>query len=70
MGIPGYYKYILKKHPICVKDGIQILKNPNLYLDYNGLIHQAKAKVYNYENIYKMSSSDIIKCIINETKRW
>ena len=39
MGVSGFYRYILKNYPSCVKKDKDFLKSPYLFFDYNGLIH-------------------------------
>jgi len=39
MGVSGFYRYILKNYPSCIKKEKAFLKTPYLFFDYNGLIH-------------------------------
>ena len=45
MGIPAFFGWLIKKYPRiitqCIEDNTETNEFDNLYLDMNGIIHQA-----------------------------
>lgn len=70
MGIPSYFSYIVKNHPLIIKKYIKnILKVDNLYLDCNSIIYDA----YNKMDVTKLTESvavSIIKCVISKIEEY
>ena len=68
MGVSGFYRYILKNYPSCIKKERTFLKTPYLFFDYNGLIHpvvQIVLKSVEEQNL-DISEYELIKRINEE----
>jgi len=69
MGVPGYFKTLIKAHPELLTS--TIVKNEYLFFDYNNLIHTSYQKYLKTNNCSNKNSSiienEIIKFIIKET---
>ena len=68
MGVSGFYRYILKNYPLCIKKERDFLKTPYLFFDYNGLIHpvvQIVLKSVEEQNL-EISEYELIKRINEE----
>jgi 5'-3' exonuclease len=67
MGVPGYYRYIIKNFPYCIKKNNNFLKQPYLFFDYNGVIHSIVNDLLTvYENI-NISQDEFIKQVCHGT---
>ena len=70
MGIPSYFSYIVKNHPVIIKKYIKNCLNvDNLYLDCNSIIYDAYAKM-NSEKITEDIARTIISRVITKIEEY
>ena len=69
MGVPGYFKTLIKAHPELLTPSIN--NNEYLFFDYNNLIHSSYQKYLKSNNCSNKNSStienEIIKFVIEQT---